>query len=115
MRICKACGARISTDICQYCGDIGTDIKVEYDGRYPNLCAGNLFVTVNGTQYRFKPHTIRSGGSVWFDEGWSEHVEHGPWYIDDEAWPEHFSIPLRIAVMEAINNSIEHGCCGGCI
>jgi len=90
-------------------------IKVEYDGGYPNLCAGNLRIGINGVWWQFKSRALCSGGSVWFDDEWSEHVERGPWSINDEDWPDSFPIQLREAALEAINDQIDHGCCGGCV
>ena len=88
-------------------------IKVEYDGRYPNLCNGNLKVTIEGKKWVFEKGALCSGGSVWFDDNWSEHVESGRWSIDE--WPEGFPELLKPAVREAINDKIDPGCCGGCV
>jgi len=89
------------------------DIKIEYNGKYPNLCSGNLTVTIDGKEWIFPDYCLLSGGSVWFDENWSDHVSSGPWEIDE--WPEGFPEELKEDVLCSINNEIAWGCCGGCI
>ena len=89
------------------------EIIVEYNGAYPNLCSGKLIVTIDRQRYVFPDYCLVSGGSVWFDENWDEHVETGEWSIDK--WPENFPEELKGAVVEAINENIPHGCCGGCV
>lgn len=89
------------------------EIKIEYDGEYPNLCSGRLFITIDGTRWDFGTHNIASGGDVWFDENWMDHVEYGPWTVTK--WPEGFPDKMKGKTMKAINESIHHGCCGGCI
>jgi len=88
-------------------------IDVIYDGAYPNLCAGNLVVVINGTRWDFPPYCLDSGGSVWFDDEWCEHVESGPWSIS--GWPEGFPEELRAITVDAVNEKIPWGCCGGCV
>ena len=90
------------------------DIKIEYDGEYPNLCSGDLTVTVDGVVLKFG-NVLVSGGSVWFTEDWDEMVEDGPWTMDEDAWPKNFPANLVEEVMYRINEEIPHGCCGGCI
>lgn len=87
-------------------------INIEYDGAYPNLCSGNLVVTIDDKRYGFG-NCLCSGGSVTFDEDWQEHVTQGPWSINE--WPGDFPEELKESVLEAINEEIPHGCCGGCV
>jgi len=96
------------------------EIEIKYDGSYPNLCSGNLFVTITGSdikrankEWDFGAHNISSGGGVWFDDEWSEHIDDGEWSIDK--YPENFPEELKNDVLEAVNSEIEHGCCGGCV
>ena len=89
------------------------DIKIEYDGAYPNLCSGTLIVTINGKRWKFPPFCLSSGGTVWFDDEWSEHVESGPWAVSD--WPAGFPDRQKKAVEDAVNEKIPEGCCGGCV
>lgn len=84
---------------------------VSYDGRFPNLCSGTLVLRVNGTERTLPKHCMRSGGSVWFDDGWSEHVEEGNWSID---LPNDLEA-LRDEIEECVNANVPHGCCGGCV
>jgi hypothetical protein len=88
-------------------------IKLEYDGAYPNLCAGNLVAVIDDVRWVFPPYSLHSLGSVWFDSSWGEHIEEGAWDIVD--WPAGFPESLRQAVLEAVNAEIPHGCCGGCV
>ena len=83
------------------------NIHIEYDGEYPNLCSGDLTVTVDGQRYMFPDYC------VWFDEDWNERVETVGWSINQ--WPENFPEELKSPVLKAINETIPHGCCGGCI
>lgn len=89
------------------------NIRIEYDAPDCALCCGNLVVFVNGIRYDFG-HALCSGGSVWFDDDWCDHVETGPWSI---FWPKNFpeQADLRQQVYDAVNEQIEWGCCGGCV
>ena len=53
---------------------------VSYDGDFPNLCSGTLVLRIDGEEVTFPKYCMRSGGSVWFDDEWHEHVESGEWY-----------------------------------
>lgn len=92
--------------------------RIEYDGAYPNLCSGTLkVVTSMGLPLVEKVwefnRCLHSGGRVWFDGDWMEHVECGPWDIDP--WPEGFPEELKQAVVDMVNANIPQGCCGGCV
>lgn len=88
------------------------NIKIEYNGSYPNLCSGDLIVIVDETRRDFG-RCLCSGGNVWFDDDCNEHIDSGAWSITE--WPDKFPDDLKSAVLEAVNNNIEHGCCGGCV
>jgi hypothetical protein len=90
-----------------------TKIEISYDGDWPNLCSGTLIVKVNDTTYVFPSHSLSSGGSVSFDDNWSEHVDDGPWSINQ--WPEDFPDELKDRVVDEVNSKISWGCCGGCV
>lgn len=47
---------------------------ISYDGGYPNLCRGNLIMELDGKELKFPKYCLSSGGSVWFDDNWSENV-----------------------------------------
>lgn len=82
---------------------------ISYSGKYPNLCRGKLILSIDGNIVIFDG--MCSGGSVWFDDDWNEHVETGPWSIDiPEKWIEYYD-----EIIECINSNIQHGCCGGCV
>jgi hypothetical protein len=91
------------------------NIKIKYDGDYPNLCSGRLIVGIDDDLWDFGHHCLASGGGVSFDEQWQENVWSGPWTITK--WPKDFpNNPwLRKAVEAAVNEQITHGCCGGCV
>lgn len=84
---------------------------VSYDGAYPNLCSGILVLKINGVERKLS-HCLSSGGSVWFDGDWDEHVESGAWSVYD--LPEDLK-PLRKEIEECVNENIPYGCCGGCV
>ena len=91
------------------------DIKIEYDGRYPNLCRGHLKVWIDGTLWDFGKYVLISGGSIHRDEDWRMWATDGPWDIED--WPDGFpdDETLKMNVLDEINSEIRFGCCGGCI
>lgn len=88
-------------------------ITVKYDGRYPNLCRGTLVVTIDGKEWTFPNYCLSSGGCVSFDDDWQEEVTGGPWKITD--WPDGFPEEHKVATLDAVNDQVEWGCCGGCI
>lgn len=86
---------------------------ISYDGSYPNLCSGTLVISLDDIEYSME-YCMCSGGSVWFDDNWDEHVEEGKWTIRYESLPE----PLRPFVSEIenlVNENVRWGCCGGCV
>lgn len=89
------------------------EIEIKYDGRYPNLCSGKLIAIIDGKEWIFPDHCLSSGGYVSFDDNWSEEVGQGPWSISE--YPDDFPENLKQAVEDAVNESIPHGCCGGCV
>lgn len=91
------------------------NIEIKYDGAYPCLCSGNLYVKINGKEYDFGTCYLQSGGSVTFTDDWEEEVTQGKWIIDDDGWPDNFPLVYKDDVLEAINEQIPHGCCGGCV
>lgn len=86
---------------------------ISYDGEWPNLCSGTLIVEIDGKTWEFPSHSLSSGGSVWFDESWSEHVEDGPWGISN--WPEGYPEEAKEKTVDLVNEEIHWGCCGGCV
>lgn len=86
---------------------------VSYTGRYPNLCRGILTIKVYGKLYELT-NVLCSGGSVWFDDGWCEHVEDGEWAINKSNLPEELEQYIE-EIEYVVNENIEYGCCGGCV
>lgn len=90
-------------------------IKIEYDGKWPCLCMGHLKVYIGDTLYDFGKYVLTSGGSVWFSENWEDHVDNGPWSLDDEYIPKNFPRDRINDLLNEINSTIPWGCCGGCV
>lgn len=84
---------------------------VSYNGSYPNLCSGNLVLRINDKEVKFPDFCMHSGGTVWFDESWNEHVEYGDWHVDV---PEEYA-HLAYEIEKCVNDNVPFGCCGGCI
>lgn len=87
-------------------------INITYNGSYPNLCRGDLIVTIGDKVYDFS-YGLVSGGAVRFTPEWEEIVTTGPWELD--IWPEDFPEDLKEDVLSEINSQIPWGCCGGCV
>lgn len=89
---------------------------IDYDGGYPNLCFGRLKFKADGKIYE-EVVSLISGGSVWFDSHWCEHVEEGPW--TDVSGPLLKKNPEllehKTELLKMINENVPHGCCGGCV
>ena len=73
--------------------DMPTIEFVNYTGEWTCLCYGTLTIKVDGKEYEID-HLI-SGGSVWFDDDWGDHVESGPWSIDEDDIPEEDGIEVE--------------------
>lgn len=88
---------------------------VSYDGSFPNLCSGILVLKIDDETVAFPSGILSSGGSVWFDNDWMEHVEYGRWTISPFCdFPKKYH--SRISEIEdVINDNIPYGCCGGCV
>ena len=84
---------------------------VSYDGRYPNLCRGQLVVRIDGKEVNLG-NCLISGGICYFDSDWSDIVTSGEWNIDD--LPEEYE-QYRKEIKEVANENVPFGCCGGCI
>ena len=89
------------------------DIKISYNGSYPNLCSGRLIVYIDDVKYIFPQYCMTSGGCVYKnDEGYYQ-TDEGEWEISE--WPEDFPEHLKKIVLDKVNEEIPWGCCGGCI
>ena len=105
--------------------DTCSNVKfVKYTGAYPNLCRGVLTLEIDGVEHTFgasykepRPEFEQfwcSGGSVWFDNGWDDHVESGEWEININELPEQFR-KYASEIEKVFNDNVEYGCCGGCV
>lgn len=90
------------------------NIRIEYDGAWPALCMGHLKVYIDDTLWDFGEYCLSSGGAVHGGPpDWDFEVTYGAWSITD--WPEGFPEDMKDAVLDAVNDEIPWGCCGGCI
>jgi len=86
------------------------DIKVTYDGEFPNACRGELTISINGDIIYQKKSCTRSTGGVSFDEDMCETIHSG-----DLDWDhaQHFTQEIQDAVEEVLSEISV--CCGGCV
>jgi hypothetical protein len=89
-----------------------SEIKIEYNGKYPCLCSGILKVWIGDKMYEFDQYALSSGGYIAGDID-DMYAVKGDWSIVD--WPKDFPEEYKEAVLEKVNKEIPHGCCGGCI
>lgn len=86
---------------------------ISYDGKYPNLCAGQLILAIDGVQVVFPDYCLSSGGSVYFDDDFDAYINEGEW--DIACFPEDFPEDLKKEAVDLVNANVPYGCCGGCI
>jgi hypothetical protein len=86
------------------------NIKVSYDGSYPNACSGRLIISVYDEIVYNEEYSCSSTRSVWFDDEWSEHVECGELVWNDA---DKFEQDIQDAVEMELSKV--HVCCGGCV
>lgn len=93
------------------------EIKIKYDGEYPNLCSGHLEVWLDDEYYDFGKYVLSSGGSCYWDsEDCEESVTDGEWSFREYLeLPENFPEEYLLHVLKKINEEIPWGCCGGCL
>lgn len=84
---------------------------ISYDGRYPNLCRGELVIKVNGKEWKLN-NCLASGGRIYFGPDWEANIEYGDWSV--VSLPPELE-PYRDEIEEVVNENIPNGCCGGCI
>lgn len=83
---------------------------VSYDGKYPNLCRGDLVLRIDGKEVNLGCCLV-SGGNTWLDSDWGACIECGAWSVDI---PEEF-VQYADEITEVVNDNVPWGCCGGCI
>lgn len=84
---------------------------ISYDGDYPNLCSGTLVMRISGKEVAFPEPCMCSGGGIWFDDEWREHIECGRWSVQV---PEEYA-DFKEEIEELVNIHVPYGCCGGCV
>lgn len=89
-----------------------TKIKVNYDGKCPSLCFGNLSVEIDGIEYHFPYHCLTSGGECYLNDEGNFEVNTGKWEVRE--WPKGFPEEHKTETLKVINDQIKWGCCGGC-
>ena len=82
---------------------------VEYTGKYPNLCNGELILKIDDEIVEIDKGFI-SGG--WYDMD-AEIIIKGPWRFIDTY--ENFTEEEMEHITKLMNDNIPQGCCGGCI
>lgn len=92
-------------------------IQIEYDGKWPCLCGGNLTVIIDEHRYEFGVGAIGSGGNCGFNGDWTDpFVNEGEWdWNYYRTIPERWNTDWDKDVLNEINSTITHGCCGGCL
>jgi len=87
-------------------------IEVSYDGDWPNACAGQLIIKVDGQIIYAKKFCCSSTGSVSFDDDWNEHVTSG-----ELRWNDVDDFADDIEILRAVYSVLDkvHVCCGGCV
>jgi len=97
---------------------------ISYDGSFPNLCSGDLKLDIDGKVYTFGGYGHNgpdhydcfwsSGGSVWFDDDWGDHISSGPWVISKDELPDFLKSEYK-KISRIFNENVPFGCCGGCV
>ncbi len=92
-------------------------MKIDYDGKWPNLCSGRLNVMLGGELYEFGPRAIRTGGECHYYHSTGEiDVSEGPWkWAQDLKVPAGFPKERLPELLNLINDEVSWGCCGGCL
>lgn len=87
------------------------DIKVSYDGEYPNTCSGTLKIVVDGEEVYNKKYCCTSNGNCYFTNDFAEgHVENGNLIWNDA---DKFDVEIQTAVEDCLSGF--YVCCGGCL
>ena len=84
---------------------------VSYDGKYPNLCSGELVVKIDGEEVNLG-RCLRSGGGCYISFDGDEHVTTDDWEIEE--LPAAYE-KYRKEIEKVANENVPWGCCGGCL
>ena len=85
------------------------DIKVTYDGEYPNTCSGTLIIKVDGKEIYNKKYCCHSTGSISCDD--NDYTANSGELIWDDA--DEYIAEIQEAVRNVLCGC--NVCCGGCI
>lgn len=88
----------------------------EYDGKWPNLCSGQLIVYMGDKKFEFERGALKSSGHVKKTRDGCYKAVQGEWYINNSDWPPDFPVAFREFLLYKINTDgqIPLPCCGGC-
>lgn len=91
---------------------------IEYTGKWPNLCSGELTLEIEGKKVIFNPYETKgfgmcSGGSCGFtDSDYSDsYIHKGEWSVDVPKEYEEYKKEIE----DVVNSNVSWGCCGGCL
>ena len=87
-------------------------IDIDYNGAFPNLCSGDLVVTIDGFVWIFPQYCLSSGGHVAMTDDGDWYTDRQEWNITE--WPIDFPENLKEQVLDEVNSMVSWGCCGGC-
>lgn len=88
--------------------------NLEYEGPTWCWCRGTLHCDIDGKHYKFEP-LWESGGTITCDDEGICHAVEGDWLLNTAYIPKNITVEMAEAVIEAMNDQIPKGCCGGCI
>ena len=79
-------------------------IAIEYDGKWPSLCMGQLIVILNGERLIFPGCCIRPDDDAPVGQRW-----------EITKWPTGFPPIYQLYVTQALNEFLPPERCGGCL
>lgn len=117
-QLSKTAAAKIATNILKIIEEEPMIKFISYNGKYPNLCYGDLTLEIKGKTVTFNKEKgcfWKTGGGVGFSSDWEDtYVNHGPWRVESNQMPLEYREYAK-EIENVINQNIPHGCCGGCI
>lgn len=100
---------------------------INYTGKYPNLCSGDLTLRINGIEYIFSsrykntlnidllPSFWSPGGEIERDSNGKYSIkEKGDWEFVNERLFKEEILKYKDEIMKVFNENVPKGCCGGC-
>lgn len=77
-------------------------------------CRGILNVDIDGKHYTFETPFWESGGYIRTDHEGLMYAEKGDWILNETYIPENITKEIAEDVIDAMNEYLPKGCCGGC-